>query len=79
MWTCGDVLADAHAHEYGYLGRIEHPDFGEVEVAGLPITFDREPIAPKPPPVTGADTDRYLADLGYTPSEIEELRDQGVI
>ncbi len=79
VWTFGDVLADPHAHENGYLGRIEHPDFGDVEVAGLPITFDREPIPPEPPPVTGADTDRYLADIGYTPSEIAGLREQGVI
>ncbi len=77
--TFSDVLADPHAHANGYLGRIEHPDFGDVEVAGLPITFDREPIPPQPPPITGADTERCLADLWYAPSEIEELRAQGVI
>ena len=75
----GEVLADPQAHANGYLGRIEHPEFGEVEVAGLPITFDREPIPPAPPPLTGADTERCLADLGYAPAEIEELRAQGVI
>jgi len=74
-----DVLADSQANANGYIGRIEHPEFGDIEIAGLPITFDREPIPPAPPPLTGADTEHCLADLGYAPPEIEELRAQGVI
>ena len=74
-----EVFADPQARANGYVGRTTHPDFGEIDVAGLPIIFDRTPIAPPPPAVRGADTDRHLADLGYDDEEISQLRDDGVI
>lgn len=74
-----DVLTDPQARANGYVGRTKHSDFGEIDVAGLPILFEREPIAPPPPAQSGADTDRYLAEIGYTDEEITRLRDDAVI
>ena len=74
-----DVLADPQARANGYVGRLEHPDFGEIDAAGLPILFDRSPVPPPPPPRPGADTDAYLSEVGYSAAEIDRLRDGGVI
>ena len=74
-----EVFADPQARANGYIGRTTHPDFGEIDVAGLPILFDRAPVAPPPPARPGADTDRLLAEIGYGEHEIERLRDDGVI
>ena len=74
-----EVLGDPQARANGYIGRTEHPDFGAIDVAGLPILFERDPVAPPPPPRPGADTDTYLAEVGYSAGEIARLRDEGVI
>ena len=74
-----DVFADPQARANGYVGRLEHPDFGEIDVAGLPILFDRSPVPPPPPARPGADTDAYMAEVGYSAAEIDRLRDGGVI
>ena len=74
-----EVFADPQARANGYVGRTTHPDFGEIDVAGLPILFDPAPIAPPPPPTPGADTERVLAEAGYGDEEIAQLRDDGVI
>lgn len=74
-----EVLDDPQARANGYVGRTAHPDFGAIDVAGLPILFERDPVAPPPPPRPGADTDAYLAEVGYSAEEIARLRDEGVI
>ncbi len=74
-----EVLADPQARANGYIGRTAHPDFGEIDVAGLPILFEREPVAPPPPARPGADTEAYLQEVGYGSDEIERLQDDGVI
>jgi crotonobetainyl-CoA:carnitine CoA-transferase CaiB-like acyl-CoA transferase len=74
-----EVFADPQARANGYIGRTTHPDFGEIDVAGLPILFDRTPVAPPPPARPGADTERILVSVGYGEEEIASLRDDGVI
>ncbi|MCY4639197.1 MAG: CoA transferase [Chloroflexi bacterium] len=74
-----EVLADPQARANGYVGRTRHPDFGEIDVAGLPILFERDPVSPPPPPRPGADTDALLAEVGYSDDGIGQLRDDGVI
>ena len=76
--SLGEVLADPQAPANGYVGRTMHPDVGEIGVAGLPILFERDPVAP-PPARPGADTDAHLAEVGYSAEEIDRLRDEGVI
>ncbi|MBV9093858.1 MAG: CoA transferase [Streptosporangiaceae bacterium] len=56
-----------------------------TEVAGVPQPspaprFSRTPAAaPRTPPAPGADTGTVLADLGYSQTEIAQLRDRGVV
>ena len=74
-----EVFADPQARANGYIGRTTHPDFGEIDVAGLPILFDRAPVPPPPPATPGADTERLLSELGYSDEEITQLRDDDVV
>ena len=47
---------------------------GYVQVAP-PVRFGRTPASiGGPTPQPGADNDRILAELGYTPDDIEQLR-----
>jgi crotonobetainyl-CoA:carnitine CoA-transferase CaiB-like acyl-CoA transferase len=69
-----DVLAN------GYVTQVDYPEYGKrLKVHGSPWHFSETPahigIAPK----LGADNDEILADLGYTPSEIEHLRERKII
>jgi alpha-methylacyl-CoA racemase len=70
----------------------EAPDYPQnrargayVEVAGVPVAapvprFGATPATVAgPPPVTGADTDRVLTELGYSADRLAELRAAGVV
>ena len=59
-----------------------HAELGEVNLIRSPINLSRFPhpqcfdhAAPDP----GADTDRVLAEFGFAPAEIEELRTSGAV
>jgi crotonobetainyl-CoA:carnitine CoA-transferase CaiB-like acyl-CoA transferase len=69
-----DVLAN------GYVTEVDYPEYGKrLKVHGSPWAFSETPahigIAPK----LGADNEEILAGLGYTPSEIEDLRERKII
>ena len=49
-------------------------------VVGLPASFSGfEPVPPTSPPTVGADTDAVLLALGMTNTEIQDLKDKGII
>ncbi len=63
----------------GYLLEMDHPEHGRIAVVGMPILFDRQPMAHAiPPPSYGEHTERYLEELGYDWDEITRLRDENV-
>jgi crotonobetainyl-CoA:carnitine CoA-transferase CaiB-like acyl-CoA transferase len=69
-----DVLAN------GYVTEVDYPEYGKrLKVHGSPWHFSETPahigIAPK----LGADNDEILTGLGYTPSEIEDLRERKIV
>ena len=83
---CGpilDVLAAFDAPEAAALGmaaRVEHPAFGVLRQAGIPIGFSATPGAIRTaPPLLGADGDAILGEVGYGASEIAALRADGVV
>lgn len=81
VYDVAQLVADEHVRARGCFVEVESPD-GEGPVLQLRPTprLGRTPgqvrhagLAP------GACTDEVLAELGYTPEQIEELRERGVI
>ena len=59
---------------------IEHPAFGVVRQAGIPIRFERTPGAIRTaPPLVGEHTDDVLLELGYDTTTIAEMHETGVV
>jgi crotonobetainyl-CoA:carnitine CoA-transferase CaiB-like acyl-CoA transferase len=57
-----------------------HPVLGPTTQVAPPFHLSRTPATVRtPPPLLGEDTDGILAELGYQPGEIEELRGAGTV
>ena len=55
---------------------VKHPERGEILVQAPPVTLSRTPGAiRRAAPTQGEHTDEVLAELGYSPGEIKELKD----
>ena len=69
-----DVLAN------GYVTEIDYPEHGKrLKVHGSPWHFSETPAKVGIAPKLGADNDEILADLGYTPTQIDDLRQRKII
>jgi crotonobetainyl-CoA:carnitine CoA-transferase CaiB-like acyl-CoA transferase len=69
-----DVLAN------GYVTEIDYPKYGKrLKVHGSPWHFSETPAQIGIAPELGAHNDEVLAELGYTPAQIEELRSKKII
>jgi crotonobetainyl-CoA:carnitine CoA-transferase CaiB-like acyl-CoA transferase len=59
---------------------IEHPDVGKVKVLSHPVRYDgKAPAVTRPPPRIGEHTREVLAELGYSPEEIEAFVNIAVV
>ena len=59
---------------------VEHPAAGTIRMLGTPLKLSAQPASiRRPPPLLGQHTDEILAEAGYPPGRIAELRDAGVI
>jgi crotonobetainyl-CoA:carnitine CoA-transferase CaiB-like acyl-CoA transferase len=68
-----DVVAN------GYVTEIDYPKYGKrLKVHGSPWHFSETPACIGIAPELGADCDEILAGLGYTPAQIEGLRERGI-
>src|SRR6266850_305360 len=69
-----DVIAN------GYVTEIDYPKYGKrLKVHGTPWQFSETPAKPGIAPELGADNDDVLAELGYTPAEVADLRARKII
>jgi crotonobetainyl-CoA:carnitine CoA-transferase CaiB-like acyl-CoA transferase len=69
-----DVLAN------GYVTEIDYPKHGKrLKVHGSPWHFSETPAQVGIAPELGAQNDEALAGLGYSPAQIRDLRERGII
>jgi crotonobetainyl-CoA:carnitine CoA-transferase CaiB-like acyl-CoA transferase len=69
-----DVLAN------GYVTEVDYPKYGKtLKVHGPPWHFSETPADIGIAPELGAQNDEVLAVLGYTPAEIDDLRERKII
>jgi crotonobetainyl-CoA:carnitine CoA-transferase CaiB-like acyl-CoA transferase len=74
------VMEEPHFYEAGYLVEYPHPRLGPLTMVNFPIKFSESPAAIQgPEPEMGEHTEEVLTSLGYSPQEIEALREEGVV
>lgn len=75
-----EVLSDPHVLARGMVQELPHPKIPDFKVVGLPLHLSETPGEPlSAPPALGQHTSELLAELGYDPAEIENLKDQGIV
>ena len=78
--TVDQVMNDPQTIERGIVQRAVHPRLGEIPVIGTPLKFSRmTPGVRQAAPLRGEHTDRILAEFGYSPAQINELREKKVV
>ncbi len=79
--TVAGIFEHPQAEARGLALTAEHPTAGPVETTGFPYQLSKTPAeVVQPPPLLGEHTDDVLTDLlGYTASEVSELKKLGVI
>ena len=79
--TVAEALDSEQVQARGLLLEVTHPKLGAGRYLGSPIHLsDAGRGSRRPPPLLGQHTQEVLAErVGLSPSEIEELRRQGVV
>lgn len=78
--TVKEALTDPHIIERGMIIELDHPALGLVKSLATPVHLSDTPlIYHRHPPVLGEHTDEVVRELGYSPQQIEQMHQQGVI
>ena len=80
IYNIQETFEDPQVEHLGIAETVESPTLGPITLVGQAITLSRTPSAiTVAPPERGADTDQVLAELGYSETDLAELRGQQVI
>jgi crotonobetainyl-CoA:carnitine CoA-transferase CaiB-like acyl-CoA transferase len=78
--TLHEVFADPQVLHEQLRGTVMHPGAGEINLLGLPFVLGETPAQIRhAPPLLGQHTDDILLETGYTSSQIEAWRSEGVV
>jgi formyl-CoA transferase len=70
----GQVFSDPHLIARQYFWDASHPRAGSVRQLGSPMRFSQTPVRRgRAGPLLGEDSAALLAELGYSPAEVERL------
>jgi crotonobetainyl-CoA:carnitine CoA-transferase CaiB-like acyl-CoA transferase len=73
------VAAEPQVSTLGSIVKVPYGDH-EVPVVGSPLHLsETNPTVQTGPPGLGEHTDQVLADLGYDPAQVAQLREKGVV
>jgi CoA:oxalate CoA-transferase len=74
------VFADPQVVDQQAVVTVEHPGHGPVSMLGSALHVDGTPLpVRRPAPALGEHTVELLEELGYSTSEIDQLRERGVV
>jgi formyl-CoA transferase len=82
---CGPILSmkeladEPSLRATGTVVEVDHPTRGKYLTVGNPIKLSDSPTEVTRSPLLGEHTDEVMAELGYTPEEIQALRAEKVI
>ena len=80
VYSVDQTFADPQVQHLGMAASVEHPIRGRSNLIGQPVRFHRTPWQLRTAsPEMGEHTDAILADLGYSESDITNLRDRDVV
>lgn len=75
-----DVISDPQALANDFFAEIEQPDVGKMKLINMPIKFCQDPASIKSStPMLGQQTEEILISVGYSSSDISQLRNNRVI
>jgi crotonobetainyl-CoA:carnitine CoA-transferase CaiB-like acyl-CoA transferase len=78
--SLAEFLEDPAVRYHGLVREYEHPEVGRLRLMGQPLGFSATPARdPGPPPGLGQHTEAVLAELGYGPEAIADLRARGIV
>ncbi len=80
VYSLDQVFADPQVKHLGMAASVDHPSRGRIDLVGQPVRFHRTPWRLRSAsPEMGEHTDAILADLGYSQSDIADLRSRDVL
>tara|TARA_R110002096_G_scaffold69916_1_gene167729 strand:+ start:117 stop:1310 length:1194 start_codon:yes stop_codon:yes gene_type:complete len=78
--TIDKVFADPQVQHLEMAQKVTSNTLGELTLVGQPIKMNKTPSSMKlAPPERGEHSDEILQEFGYSPAEIADLKDAGVV
>ncbi len=78
--TVADLAADPQLDALGLLAAVPSPDIPDLRLVDVPFSIDLERATHRyPPPRLGEHAVEVLAEVGYSDSEVADLRRRGVV
>ncbi len=80
VYTYKDLVNDPHVLAGDMLVEQDHPVAGKIKIMGCPVKLSKTPCGPRnPAPQLGQNNEEVFGELGYSPEEVEKLREEGVV
>jgi crotonobetainyl-CoA:carnitine CoA-transferase CaiB-like acyl-CoA transferase len=80
VYALEQTLSDPQVQSRQLMQSFDYPGIGAVPLPAPPVRLSRTPGGIRHrAPLVGEHTDEILQELGYTPTDIDKFRDEGVI
>ena len=80
IYKMNEVFNDPQTKHLGIAIPISHPELGDIELVGQPVSLSRTPaVIDLPTPDRSAHTKEVLRDLGYSDDQIKDLHERLVV